>query len=162
MDSRKLHLNRDKLITWEFFHPACTTSARLLDGPPMRPMLFKKFWDLFCSNVVGRPFKPDCFNRNNLLKQKAEATINNIGVVKTPKTFEMEIFANIINRFQALIIISKLFILDVCGKPGHASEWYIWYKEFYCERNMANKMIISHHMRVCTSFFTVILVVDFK
>ena len=47
------HLNRDKLIAWEFFHPACITSARLLDGQLMRPMLFKKSWNLFYSNVVG-------------------------------------------------------------------------------------------------------------
>ena len=26
-------LRKDKLITWEFFHLACTTSVRLLDGP---------------------------------------------------------------------------------------------------------------------------------
>ena len=25
------HLNRDKLIAWEFFYPVCTTSARLLE-----------------------------------------------------------------------------------------------------------------------------------
>ena len=30
-----VHLNRDKLIEWEFFHPACTTQTRLLDGPSM-------------------------------------------------------------------------------------------------------------------------------
>ena len=29
------HLNTDKLIAWEFFHPACTTSARSLDGSSM-------------------------------------------------------------------------------------------------------------------------------
>ena len=51
--------------------------------------------------------------------------INNIGVVKTPKTSEMESFAEIINGFQVLIIVSKLSILYVCGKPGYVSEWYV-------------------------------------
>ena len=50
--------------------------------------------------------------------QQAEAAINNRGVVKTPKTSEMEGFAKIINGFQPLIIVSKFSILDVCGNPA--------------------------------------------
>ena len=34
----------------------------------------------------------------------------------------MENFATIVNGFQLLIIVVKLFILDVIGGPGYASE----------------------------------------
>ena len=59
------HRNRDKLIVWEFINLVCTTLARLLDGPSMRSMLFKKSSNLSCSNVVRCPVKPAGFNRNN-------------------------------------------------------------------------------------------------
>ena len=34
-----------------------------------------------------------------------------------------------------------LHLRCICGKPGYVSEWYIWYDEFSCERNIGNKMI---------------------
>ena len=62
------HLNRDKLITWEFFHPVCSSPARLLDGPSTRSMQFKKSWNLFCSITMRRPVKLAHFNRDGFKK----------------------------------------------------------------------------------------------
>ena len=42
----------------------------------------------------------------------------------------MEGFAKIIDKFQPLIIVLGLSILDMCGKPDYASKSYVNVKNF--------------------------------
>ena len=54
------HLKRDKLIALEFFDPACTTSARLLDGPSMEKKALNMKYFLFRPTNSTTSHDPSC------------------------------------------------------------------------------------------------------